>query len=71
MDDEVHNMRNGSKRAWKSIAGGLVLVLFAVGAVVTPYMVSLSEPVKVVLLGAVLVGIAIWGRRYLKEPANP
>ncbi len=40
----------------------LVMALVGVAAVYTP---AIPEPAKLLLLGAVLVGVAFWGRRQL------
>jgi hypothetical protein len=47
------------------MGSGLVGVIWALDAL------SLSESAKVLLLGGLLVGIAVWSRRYFKHRENP
>jgi hypothetical protein len=47
----------------KSIIRGVVLVLLLAGAVMTAYVFKESEPLKVFMFGAVLIGLAVWGKR--------
>jgi hypothetical protein len=53
------------------LVGSLLLGLLLVGAASALEFLSLSESDKVLLLGVVLVGVAIWSRRYLKHRENP
>ncbi len=57
------NMRTRSK----SITSVVVLVLLIAGAAMTLYVFKESEPLKVVMFGAVLVGLAVWGKRYVRR----
>jgi hypothetical protein len=63
-------MKNGTKSRWHTIRGVVCLVVLLVGAVLTPYVLSVAEPVKVFLLGTVLVGVAVWGKKHVKQQAN-
>jgi hypothetical protein len=63
-------MKNGTKSRWHSVRGVFCLVVLPVGAVLTPYVLSVAEPVKVILLGTVLVGVAVWGKKHVKRQAN-
>jgi hypothetical protein len=59
--DQVNENRNMGVR--NSIR---FLILF-LALISTTYGLSVSEPTKVVLLGAGFVGIAIWARRTFKD----
>ena len=54
-----------SERKPEMLVGSLLLGLLLVGATSALELLSLSESAKVLLLGVVLVGVAIWSRRYL------
>jgi len=58
--DRVNDNRDISVR--NSIR--FLILLFAL--IITIYVLSVSEPTKVVLLGAGFVGIAIWARKTFK-----
>jgi hypothetical protein len=47
------------------LVGSLLVGLLLVGATSALEFLSLSESAKILLLGVVLVGVAIWSRRYL------
>ena len=49
----------------------LLLGSVLVGATWALQALSLSEPAKMLLLGVILVGVAVWSRRYLKHRENP
>jgi hypothetical protein len=51
----------------KSITGAVVLVLLIAGAAITLYVFKESEPLRVLIFGTVLVGLAIWGKRYVRR----
>ena len=51
----------------KSITAAVVLVLLIAGAAMTLYVFKESEPLKVLMFGAVLVGLAVWGKRYVRR----
>lgn len=63
-------MQNGTKKRLESISSALILVALAAVTTLTPYVAAISEPAKVFLLGAALVGLAIWARRYLRRQPN-
>ncbi len=54
----------------KSITGAVVLVLLMTGAAVNLYIFKESEPVKVFMFGAGLIGVAVWGKRYVRRRAE-
>jgi hypothetical protein len=65
-------MKIGHKSTKKSVnLSFYFVVLLLFGAIVGLYAQALSEPGKFLLLGAALVGIAIWTRRYRKRQENP
>jgi hypothetical protein len=49
----------------KRLTAGLCLVLFIIGTLGVPYALSVEEPGRILLLGAALIAVAIWGRRWL------
>jgi hypothetical protein len=49
----------------------LVIGSVIVGATWALEALSLPESAKVLLLGVMLVGVAVWSRRYLKQRENP
>ena len=63
-------MTTGIRNRWGNITGAGVLLLLLAGAIIAPYAFAVSEPVKVILFGAALVGLAVWGKRYLKRQTN-
>lgn len=69
MEDEV-NM-NGTKSRWRTTRDLVCLVVLLVGAVLTPYVLTVPESAKILLLGTALVGVAVWGRKHLKRQTNP
>jgi hypothetical protein len=64
-------MRSVNNNRKKTVRSGLFLSLLLVGGTCILYLLSVSEPAKILLLGAALVGAAIWSRRYLKRQENP
>ena len=60
-------MQSVKKNGSKMIRGSFWLLVVAVGIAAVSYTPAIPEPAKVLLLGAVLVGVAFWGRRQLKE----
>ena len=60
-------MQNGKKTI--TVLFWLLVVLGGVTAGL--YSQAIPEAAKVLLLGAVLVGVAHWGRRQLKGQQNP
>ena len=50
----------------KSITAAVVLVLLIAGAALTLYVFKESEPLKVLMFGAVLVGLSVWGKRHVR-----
>jgi hypothetical protein len=52
------------------IVASLLLGSVLIGATWALEALSLSESVKVLLFGVVLVGIAVWSRRYLKHQSS-
>jgi hypothetical protein len=65
------NMENKREKRWKAIRGLFFLAVLLAAAVVTPYVLPVSEPAKVFLLGAALVGVAVWGRKHFKPQSHP
>ena len=64
-------MQSGKENKHKAFKVGFFLAILFAGAVLVPYALSVSEPAKVLLLGAGLVGVAFWGRKHLKREENP
>jgi hypothetical protein len=60
--EDVNENRDMSVRNFLRL---LILLLLLIG---TTYVLSVSEPTKVILLGGGFIGIAICGRRLLKLP---
>ena len=60
-------MQNGKKTI--KILFWLLVVLGGVAGAL--YTQAIPEAAKLLLLGAVLVGAAHWGRRHLKDQENP
>jgi len=52
------------------IVTSLLLGSILIGATWALEALSLSESAKLLLLGVILVGIAVWSRRYLKRREN-
>jgi hypothetical protein len=52
------------------IVTSLLLGSVLIGATWALAALSLPEPAKLLLLGVILVGIAVWTRRYLKRREN-
>ena len=63
-------MENTKENGKKIFRGPFWLLLGLVG-VVAASTSTIPEPAKLLLLGAVLVGVAFWGRRQLKGQENP
>ena len=59
--DHVNDNRDSSVR------NNMRLLILFLALIISTYLLSVSEPTKVVLLGAGFVGIAIWARRTFKE----
>jgi len=59
-------MENTKENGSKMIRGSFWLLVIAVGVAAVSYTPAIPEPAKLLLLGAVLVGVAFWGRRQLK-----
>ena len=59
--DRVNDNRDNS------IRNSIRFFLLLLALIITIYVLSVSEPTKVVLLGAGFVGIVIWARRTFKE----
>ena len=53
------------------IVTSLLLGSVLLGATWALEALSLPESAKVLLLGVILVGIAVWSRKYLKHRENP
>jgi hypothetical protein len=53
------------------IVTSLLLGAVLIGATWALEALSLPESAKLLLLGVILVGIAVWNRRYLKRQQNP
>ena len=51
----------------KNITGGVILVLLLAGGAMTAYVFKESEPLKVLMFGAVLVGLPVWGKRCVRR----
>jgi hypothetical protein len=51
----------------KRLAIGLFFVLGFGGAIFVPYALPVAEPARILVLGAALIGLAIWARRYLQR----
>jgi hypothetical protein len=47
-----------------------LLLVFFIAITAASYTTALSEPAKLFLLGGILVGIAVWGRRKLRRQEN-
>jgi Flp pilus assembly protein TadB len=47
-----------------------LLLVFFIVITVASYTTALSESAKLFLLGGILVGIAVWGRRKLRRQEN-
>jgi hypothetical protein len=64
-------MQSAKEKKEKKFKVGFFFAMLLVGAVLVPYALSVEEPTKVLLLGASLVGVGVWGRRHLKRHENP
>jgi len=64
-------MKDKIEKRLKVIGEVILFTVLLAAAVVTPYLLSVSEPTKIVLLGAALVGVAIWGKKHLKPQSHP
>jgi hypothetical protein len=53
----------------KTVRRAVCLFLLTV-AMIAPYVLSASEPVKICLFGGALLAIAIWARKYLKPQSH-
>jgi hypothetical protein len=69
-DTRLIEMKNEIENRKKAIRGVVFLAVFVAAAMVTPYVLSVSEPAKICLLGAALVGVAVWARKRLKPQAD-
>jgi hypothetical protein len=63
-------MQSAKENKGKAFKVGLFLAMLLAGAALAPYALSISEPAKVLLLGASLVVVAVWGRRKLRRQEN-
>ena len=60
-------MNTNFRTQLKRITAAVVLVLLIAGAAITLYVFKESEPLKVLIIGAVLVGLSVWGKRYVRR----
>ncbi len=60
-------MQSVKENGRKMIRGSFWLLVVLIGGAAAAYTPAIPEPAKLLLLGAVLVGVAFWGRRQLKE----
>jgi len=50
-----------------SVRNSIRFLILPLALIITIYVLSVSEPTKVLLLGAGFVGIVFWARRTFKE----
>ena len=63
-------MKTDMRTRSKSITGVVVLVLLMTGAASNLYVFTESEPLKVFMFGTGLIGVAVWGKRYVRRRAE-
>ncbi len=63
MEVDMDHVNDNRGNTVTNIVRFLILLL---ALIITTYVLSVSEPTKVVLLGAGFVGIAIWARKTFK-----
>ena len=68
-ENEV-DMKNAKENKWRNIIEASGFILFFAGILPVLYVLSISEPVKVLLLGATLVGLTVWAKRHYKRKAS-
>lgn len=52
-------MKTDIPNRWENITRAAVLLVLVAGVMITPYAFTVSEPAKVIMFGAVLVGLAL------------
>jgi hypothetical protein len=65
----VNTKTSGEKRH-RTLRTGFVFALILIAALFVPFVLFTEEPARILLLGAVLLGVAIWGRRRLARHTN-
>jgi hypothetical protein len=66
MESEV-DMKNGKQNGWRNIIDELLFIVVLVGILLVPYLLSISEPAKVFIFGAALVGLTVWAKKHFKR----
>jgi len=66
MESEV-DMKNGKQNGWRNIIEELLFIVVLVGILLIPYFLSISEPAKVFILGAALVGLTVWAKKHFER----
>ncbi len=64
---EEGSTKEGKKSGGKMVQGMFGALLLTAGVAIASYTQVIPEPAKLLLLGTVLVGGALWARRQLKE----
>ena len=64
-------MQTKAKIRWATIGSIFVLLFLIGGTVLVPYVLSVSEPAKLLLLGTGCLATALFARRLLKEEPKP
>ena len=63
-------MKNAKLNRWRNIIKTFLFILLLAGILPAPYVLSISEPAKVFLLGAALVGLTVWAKKHFKRKVS-